>query len=82
MSPCRRFAARPRYDAAMLEKFGSMMGAAAGANEIRDIPLRLVRPSFAVSETFLQRLENFGSSILDERFKGMVQAAKPTVSTV
>lgn len=84
-----------RYGAPLLEKFASQLGAAAGTNEIREIPLRLVQPGmtimddlrthmgtllvprgFDVSETFMERLRNFGTSILAEKVRVMVPAAK------
>lgn len=84
-----------RYGAALLEKFASHLGAAAGTSEIREIPLRLVQPGmtimddlrthmgtllvprgYEVSETFLERLRNFGSTILAEKVRVMVPAPK------
>lgn len=91
-----------RYGAALVEKFAKLVGAGPDMDEIRELPLRMVKPGmtimtdlrthqgtllvprgFEVSESFLQRLHNFGSGILEERVKVMVHAAKvvePTVS--
>lgn len=85
-----------RYSETLIEKFATHVGAAAGINETRIMPLRLVRPGmiiqqdlrthmgtllvprgFEVSETFLQRLNNFGSGLLDEKIKVLVPAAAP-----
>jgi response regulator RpfG family c-di-GMP phosphodiesterase len=84
-----------RYGEILVEKFATLVGAAAGTNETRMIPLRKVRPGmiiqqdlrthmgtllvprgFEVSETFLQRLHNFGSGLLDEKIKVLVPAAQ------
>jgi response regulator RpfG family c-di-GMP phosphodiesterase len=84
-----------RYGEPLIEKFGKLIGAAAGANEMREMPLRLVQPGmtimddirthmgtllvprgFEITETFLQRLHNFGASILAEKVKVLVPAAK------
>jgi response regulator RpfG family c-di-GMP phosphodiesterase len=88
-----------RYGETLVEKFAAMLGASSGANEVREIPLRVVRPGmiimqdlrtsmgtllvprgFEVSETFLQRLHNFGSGMLDEKIKVLVPAAKAVAS--
>ena len=84
-----------RYGAALVEKFAKLVGAGPDIDEIRELPLRMVRPGmtimndlrthqgtllvprgFEVSESFLQRLHNFGSGILEERVKVMVHVAK------
>jgi CheY-like chemotaxis protein len=85
-----------RYDASLVEKFATFVGASAAAAEVREIPLRHVQPGmtilddlrthmgtllvprgFEVSETFLEKLRNFGSSILAENVKVLVPAAQP-----
>lgn len=87
-----------RYSAALLEKFCAVIGASAATDEVRELPLHMVRPGmiimqdlrthmgtllvprgFEVSETFLQRLRNFGSGILEEKIKVTVPAAKAAV---
>jgi response regulator RpfG family c-di-GMP phosphodiesterase len=87
-----------RYGAPLIEKFATQLGAGAGTNEIREMPLRLVKPGmtimddlrthlgtllvprgFEVSETFMERLPNFGATILAEKIKVLVPAAKTAV---
>lgn len=84
-----------RYGESLVEQFATLVGASAGTNETRMIPLRMVRPGmiiqqdlrthmgtllvprgFEVSETFLQRLHNFGSGLLEEKIKVLVPAAE------
>ena len=79
----------------LVEKFAQLVGAAAAGDQIREMPLRLVRPGmtmltdvrthmgtlliprgFEISETFLERLRHFGASILGEKVKVLVPAAK------
>lgn len=85
-----------RHGAALVEQSAALVGAAAGAAEIREIPLRMVQPGmtvihdlrtpqgtlliprgFEVSESFLQRLRNFGSHILAEKVKVIVHGPAP-----
>lgn len=84
-----------RYGESVIEKFGTLIGAASGSSEIRHMPLRLVQPGmtimedlrthlgtllvprgFEVSQPFLERLHNFGATILSENVKVLVPAAK------
>jgi response regulator RpfG family c-di-GMP phosphodiesterase len=79
----------------LIEKFAGLIGAAAGEDEIREMPLRLVRPGmtimtdvhthmgtlliprgFEISETFIARLSNLGESILAEKVKVLIRAAR------
>lgn len=39
---------KTRYDVTMLEKFAAMVGASSTTSEVRDIPLRLVRPGMVI----------------------------------
>ena len=85
-----------RYGELLVEKFAQMLGAAPGKSEIREMPLRYVRPGmtmmddvrtsmgtllvprgFEISETFLERLVNFGTSILSEKVRVLVPAVQP-----
>ncbi|HVY23352.1 MAG TPA: HD domain-containing phosphohydrolase [Steroidobacteraceae bacterium] len=78
------------HDQQMVEQFASMLGTGSAAEEIRTMPLRLVKPGmvilddlrthmgtllvpkgFEVTEAFLERMRNFGSSILQENVRVM-----------
>lgn len=78
------------HDQPMVEQFASMLGTGSAAEEIRTMPLRLVKPGmvilddlrthmgtllvpkgFEVTEAFLERMRNFGSSILQENVRVM-----------
>ena len=82
------------YDAKLIERFATRIGARAGLNVIREMPLRVVQPGmtlmhdlrtplgtllvprgFEVTETFLQRIANFGPGILAEKVQVLVPAA-------
>lgn len=85
-----------RFGQEFIEKFARFVGASASASEVRELPLRLVKPGmtilddvrthmgtllvprgFEISETFLERLRNFGDSITAEKVRVLVPAAKP-----
>lgn len=85
-----------RFGLEFIEKFAHFVGASASASEVRELPLRLVKPGmtilddvrthmgtllvprgFEISETFLERLRNFGDSIAAEKVRVLVPAAKP-----
>jgi response regulator RpfG family c-di-GMP phosphodiesterase len=83
------------YDTKLFERFATRLGAKAGANVVREMPLRVVQPGmtlmhdlrtsmgtllvprgFEITETFLQRIANFGPGILAEKVQVLVPAAK------
>lgn len=80
-----------RFGEALVERFATLVGGASGRSEVKEMPLKFVRPGmvimddlrtqmgtllvprgFEVSETFLTRLHNFGSGILDEKVRVLV----------
>jgi response regulator RpfG family c-di-GMP phosphodiesterase len=83
-----------KYDPALIEKFAALVGANSSAQEIRELPLRVVTPGmvflddlrthmgtllvpkgFEVTETFLERMRNFGSGMLTEKVRVLVSAS-------
>ena len=84
-----------KYDPALIEQLATLVGASTSAQEIRELPLRVVTPGmvflddlrthmgtllvpkgFEVTETFLERMRNFGSGILTEKVRVLVSASR------
>lgn len=84
-----------RYGEELVGKFAGLVGASTAQSEVREIPLRLVRPGmtimtevrthmgtllvprgFEITETFLERLRNFGAGILAEKVKVLAPVTK------
>jgi response regulator RpfG family c-di-GMP phosphodiesterase len=80
-----------RYSLPLVETFATLIGASSAAREMREMPLRMVKPGmtimddlrthlgtllvprgFDITETFLQRLHNFGAGILAEKVRVLV----------
>lgn len=89
--------ASEKYDPALIEQLATQVGASSSAQEIRELPLRVVTPGmvflddlrthmgtllvpkgFEVTETFLERMRNFGSGILTEKVRVLVSASHRT----
>jgi response regulator RpfG family c-di-GMP phosphodiesterase len=83
-----------KYDPALIEQLGTLVGASSSAQEIRELPLRVVAPGmvflddlrthmgtllvpkgFEVTETFLERMRNFGSGMLTEKVRVLVSTS-------
>jgi response regulator RpfG family c-di-GMP phosphodiesterase len=83
-----------KYDPAVIEQLGTLVGASSSAQEIRELTLRVVTPGmvflddlrthmgtllvpkgFEVTETFLERMRNFGSGMLTEKVRVLVSSA-------
>ncbi len=93
-----------QYEVSLLEQLAAIAGTGGGAQEIRELPLKLVTPGmvmleelrthtgtllvpkgFEVTPTFLERMSNFGSGMLNEKVRVLVNvpkvAAEPKSST-
>jgi response regulator RpfG family c-di-GMP phosphodiesterase len=83
-----------KYDPHLIDQLATIVGAGSSAQEIRELPLRMVTPGmvilddlrthmgtllvpkgFEVTETFLERMRNFGSGMLAEKVRVMVTGA-------
>jgi len=88
-----------KYEPSLVDHLATLVGASSSAQEIRELPLRVVAPGmvflddlrthmgtllvpkgFEVTDVFLERLRNFGSGMLAEKVRVLVNSSHKLAS--